>query len=123
MSNESTDKGGIKMSIRRRVLFTGIVIAAVLVFGFYSAAQAGMEMKKMATSGIFEGVGTIKGIVPSTSEIILQHEAIKGLMKAMTMGYAVKSVDLLKGVQPGDNIKFKIDAATKVIIAIEPLKK
>ncbi len=107
----------------KRWIFAGLLVVNALVFGFYYVAQAKMEMKEMPTSGIFEGIGKVIGVVPSTGEIILQHEEVKGLMKAMTMGYSVKPVDLLKGLRPGDTIKFKIDAGSKAIVAIESLKK
>ena len=39
----------------------------------------------------------------------------------MGMGYPVESKKLLTGLKPGDKIKFKIDAAKKIIVAIEPM--
>jgi len=91
--------------------------------------KKGMEMKEgmkmeMATAGIFEGRGKVIALVPEKSQIVVGHEEIKGFMKAMPMGmgYTVQSTDMLEGLNPGDPIKFKIDAAKKKIIAIERLK-
>ncbi len=53
---------------------------------------------------------------------MVTHGEIKGFMGAMTMGYPVISVDLLKGLKKGDRIKFKIDAEKEVIIEITPVK-
>ena len=39
----------------------------------------------------------------------------------MGMGYPVASTELLKGLKPGDHVKFKIDAAKKQIVAIEAM--
>lgn len=86
--------------------------------------KKGMKME-MATEGIFEGVGKVITVVPELSQIVLGHEEIKGFMKAMPMGmgYEVDSLDLVKGLKPGDAIKFKIDAAKKKIISIKPVKE
>jgi Cu/Ag efflux protein CusF len=86
--------------------------------------KKGMKME-MATEGIFEGVGKVITVVPELSQIVLGHEEIKGFMKAMPMGmgYEVESLDLVKGLKPGDAVKFKIDAAKKKIISIESLKE
>ncbi len=87
-----------------------------------------MEMKpgtkmEMTTTGIFDGVGEIIALVPEQSQVVVGHEEIKGFMKAMPMGmgYAVESEDLLQGLEIGDRVKFKIDAAKKKIVAIEPV--
>ncbi len=39
----------------------------------------------------------------------------------MGMGYDVESLDLLKGLKPGDRIRFKVDAGKKKIVSIEPI--
>ncbi len=89
-----------------------------------------MEMKpgtkmEMTTTGIFDGVGKIIALVPEQSQVVVGHEEIKGFMKAMPMGmgYAVESEDLLQGLEIGDRVKFKIDAAKKKIVAIEPVAR
>ena len=89
--------------------------------------QQGMKMKggmkmEMATEGIFEGEGKVVAVVPDKGQIVLEHEEIKGFMKAMTMGYAVESMTLMKGLESGDAVKFKIDAAKKTIIAVERME-
>ena len=91
--------------------------------------KKGMEMKEgmkmeMATEGIFESKGKVIALVPEKSQIVVGHDEIDGFMMAMPMGmgYGVESTELLEGLNPGDPIKFKIDAAKKKIIAIERLK-
>jgi Cu/Ag efflux protein CusF len=77
-----------------------------------------MQME-MANEGIFEGTGEIIALVPDKGQLVIKHQEIPGFMAAMTMGYAVESPALLKGLKPGDVVNFKIDAAKKKIIAIE----
>jgi len=99
-------------------------------FSGVSSANAQQAEKKtdmkmeMATTGIFDGVGEIIALVPEKTQVVVGHEEIKGFMKAMPMGmgYAVESLDLLKRLKPGDRVRFKIDAAKKMIVAIELLQ-
>ncbi len=130
---------GIRVS--RGLLIVAVFIAfgaAALWTGLAGAMQHGTkmpmkggEMKKgmkmeMAIEGIFEGQGKVIALVPEKSQIVISHkEPIKGFMKAMPMGmgFGVESAELLKGLKPGDRVKFKIDAAKDKIISIEPLKE
>jgi Cu/Ag efflux protein CusF len=43
-------------------------------------------------------------------------------MDAMTMGYQVSFRSLLKGVKPGDKVRFSIDTEKRVITKIEKVK-
>jgi Cu/Ag efflux protein CusF len=79
-----------------------------------------MQME-MASEGIFEGTGEVIALVPDKGQIVVKHQEIVGFMAAMTMGYAVEPTSLLDGLQPGDVVNFKIDAAKKKIIAIETI--
>lgn len=76
-----------------------------------------------ATEGIFEGVGEVLIVSQEKSLIVIDHKDIKGYHPTMTMRYPVEPKTLLKGLKPGDRIKFKIDAAKKKIVAIERLTK
>lgn len=84
--------------------------------------QEGMKMD-MGKEGIFEGQGKIVAIVSAKNQIVLQHGEVKGLMGPMTMGYALESQALAKGLKAGDSVRFKIDGAKKTIVAIERLPK
>jgi Cu/Ag efflux protein CusF len=84
--------------------------------------EGSMKME-MATEGIFEGEGRVVAVVPGKGQIVLEHEEIKGFMKAMTMGYPVESMTLMKGLESGDAVKFEIDAGRKTIIAVERMEK
>ena len=68
------------------------------------------------------GVGKVIALVPESQQIVVDHEEIKGFMDAMTMGYKVNSNALLKGVQPGDKVRFTIDTEKHAITKIEKLK-
>jgi Cu/Ag efflux protein CusF len=73
--------------------------------------------------GVVEGEGKVVAVVPSSSQIVVDHKAIKGFMAAMTMGYQVASPALLKGLKAGDHIRFTIRTQEKVIVNIEKMAK
>jgi Cu/Ag efflux protein CusF len=113
------------ISFVNRALFAMCAGLAVLWPVFASnPASAQMQMKQgmqmqMTKEGVFDGKGKIVAVVPAKGQVVLDHEEIKGFMGPMTMGYAVASDELLKGLKPGDKVNFKIDAAEKKIVAIE----
>jgi len=55
-------------------------------------------------------------------QIVVDHEEIKGFMDAMTMGYTVNPVSLLKNVKAGDKVRFTIHTEKRAITKIEKLK-
>jgi Cu/Ag efflux protein CusF len=69
------------------------------------------------------GEGKVIAVVPSSSQIVVDHKAIKGFMDAMTMGYRVEPPSLLGGVQTGDAVRFTIDPQQKAIVKIEKINQ
>ena len=67
------------------------------------------------------GEGSVVAVVAATGQLVIQHGEIKGFMDAMTMGYPTESSSLLKGLKPGDKVRFSIDTEKKVIVKIEKL--
>jgi Cu/Ag efflux protein CusF len=68
------------------------------------------------------GEGKVIAVVPNSSQIVVDHKAIKGFMDAMTMGYQVAPPSLLEGFKAGDEIRFTIDPNKNVIVKIEPYR-
>lgn len=85
-----------------------------------SAYLAALRPKGVPQS--VSGVGKIIALVPETQEVVVDHEEIKGFMDAMTMGYKVNPMSLLKTVKPGDRVRFTIDTDKRAITKIEKLK-
>jgi len=71
---------------------------------------------------LVSAVGKVIALVPESQQIVVDHEEIKDFMDAMTMGYTVSSNSLLKGLKPGDKIRFAIDTEKRAITKIEKLK-
>ena len=141
MKGDSRDTGRLAPLLRAVSLFIAIGLFGAGCSGFMSSKAQHAEQKtdtemkadmkmttdtkmEMATTGIFDGVGEIIALLPEKTQVVVGHEEIKGFMKAMPMGmgYDVESLDLLKGLKPGDRVKFKVDAGKKKIVSIEPLQ-
>ena len=71
---------------------------------------------------MFTSEGTVILADMRKSQIVVDHKEIPGFMAAMVMGYPVKPVKLLQGLQPGDKIRFTIDAEQKAIVGISPME-
>jgi Cu/Ag efflux protein CusF len=69
------------------------------------------------------GEGKVIAVVPSSSQIVVDHKQIPGFMDAMTMGYRVEPASLLGEVQAEDTIRFTIDPRQKAIVKIEKIKQ
>ena len=74
-----------------------------------------------APSQTVVGEGQVVATVPSSSQIVVDHEEIKGFMEAMTMGYRVDPSSLLQGLKQGDKVRFTIDIQRRAIVGIERL--
>lgn len=129
MGSNSRSTGRLVQLLCAVSFFVAIGLFGGILYGVSSANAQQSDMKtemkmEMATTGIFDGVGEIIALVPEKTQVVVGHEEIKGFMKAMPMGmgYAVESLDLLKGLKPGDRVKFKVDAGLKKIVSIELLQ-
>ena len=71
------------------------------------------------TQKTVSGEGKVVAAVPGSSQLVIEHGEIKGFMDAMTMGYSVDPPSLLKGLKPGDQVRFTIDVPKKTIVKIE----
>jgi Cu/Ag efflux protein CusF len=77
------------------------------------------EARKSAT---VVGEGEVIATVPNASQVVLEHDEIKGFMEAMTMGYRVDPPSLLAKVKPGDRVRFTIDVERRAIIDLDKLQ-
>jgi Cu/Ag efflux protein CusF len=72
-----------------------------------------------AGAALLDGEGVVIETAPQSGLLTVDHNDIPGFMAAMQMGYNVANPGLLKGIKPGDHIRFKIDPDTSVIQDIE----
>ena len=58
------------------------------------------------------------------NRLVLTHGEIKGFMAAMEeMSFMVTPPTLLKGIEPGDKVRFTIDADKRAIVGVVPLDR
>jgi Cu/Ag efflux protein CusF len=67
--------------------------------------------------------GIVRSVIPKLGAVFLTHEAMPGLMDAMTMGFEVEEPKMLDGLVPGDLVRFTVrkDGERLVLVAIEKL--
>jgi Cu/Ag efflux protein CusF len=88
----------------------------------YIAAGLGLVIAAAAAYG-HDGRPAVNGVVTEVNQtagtITLDHDEIPNLpMAAMTMAYPVKDRAMLKGLKPGDKVKFEaeeVDGQPKVV--------
>ena len=74
---------------------------------------------------LFHGEGKVLSVGPKQDIVIIKHGEIRGLMGPMVMAFRVSSPALLKGIKPGDMIKFtlKEEGIDFIVVEINPLGK
>lgn len=82
---------------RRSMLFPTILLAA----GLALAACGGAD-----DTG--RGEGVVRGVDREAAQITIDHGEIPGVMRAMTMTFAVSDPALLEDVAVGDRVAFRV---------------
>jgi protein SCO1 len=85
------------------------VVAAVVALGAGGCHRAAQPAGGSATKQ-YPVRGVVVRVDAQDGQILLKHEAIPGLMEAMTMEYPVTDKAVLSEVHPGDAIAATIDA-------------
>lgn len=68
--------------------------------------------------------GIVRTVMPKLGAVVLTHEALPGLMDAMTMGFETADLKLLDGLAPGDAVRFTLvrDGERLILVAIEKVR-
>jgi Cu/Ag efflux protein CusF len=74
----------------------------------------------------WRGTGVVLALLPPPSDlhatrpvIVLQHEAIDGLMEeTMTMPFLAASTTLFEGIQPGDHVAFGLKEVPEALLVV-----
>ena len=94
------------------------------MFGQLVVGRGGEKVAAAAVEGtatgnrLYEGVGTVIAVDTRRSQLVVDHEEIKGFMAAMIMGYEVAPASRLRGLEPGRRVRFTIDADEEVIVKV-----
>lgn len=84
-------------------LFSGLVIAAALVLAHHRAATIPRPLEQ-----VFHVNGVIRSLEVNEKRVVIEHEDIPGFMPGMTMPFAVKQPALLRGLSPGEPVRFDL---------------
>lgn len=68
--------------------------------------------------------GIVRSVIPRLGAIFLTHEAMPGLMDAMTMGFEAEDTKILDGLVPGDAVRFTVrkDGERLILVRIDKLR-
>ena len=80
------------------------MIAVVLLAGCHSGSTAGAGQTASPAYKVYKLHGKVVSTDAAKGEVTLNHEAIPGLMEAMTMPYKLKDPTILGELHPGDVI-------------------
>lgn len=77
----------------------------------------------VGASRLFEGEGEVLGVDLERSSVTIRHGEIPGLMPPMAMPFTAASREILRGVKPGDKVRFKLEQKGKDVILIEMVRR
>ena len=109
------------MAMRMRRFLRATVAAIAIAL---AAGCGGGGPDPLLPSDIPSGTYDIRGSIVSVDRVRniveIDHEAIPGVMPAMTMPYEVADPALLQGLSPGDRVQgtLRVDARGFVLIAL-----
>ncbi|WP_457652054.1 copper-binding protein [Rhodocaloribacter sp.] len=88
----------------RKILLPGILVFTLAACN--RAPEPKAETPPEART--YTSVGVLQTFLPDGVHVRVNHEAIPGLMDAMTMSFAVADTSLLHGLAEGDSIRFTL---------------
>lgn len=94
------------------------LLAGALAF----IVAAGLSLSASAAADVYEAHGVVKSADPAAKTVTIEHDDIPGLMMGMTMTFSVSDPDVLRGVEPGQVVDFRVrqDEGGYVVTEIRP---
>lgn len=106
------------MSLWQAIVLVNLALALGVAWGYLrwgtEVRRLRQELAAARAAGVSRPwpgqVGSARGIVRAVEAgaVVLTHEAIPGLMGAMTMALPVEDVRVLAGIGPGDRVRFAV---------------
>src|SRR5262245_39620134 len=86
----------------------GLGLLALSVALALAGCKGGGADSKGGADKQYEGKGKVVAVDADRKSITLDHEEIPGLMRAMTMPFALESPRVAEGLQPGDRVQGRL---------------
>ena len=96
---------------------------AVLLITFISGCQNAGKVTPSSSDKVYDLRGTIMSIDKEKNTVMLDHEDIPGLMRAMKMSFPVEDAKLLTDLKERDKVQGKIKARADGKNIISDLQK
>lgn len=96
---------------------------AVLLITFIGGCQNAGKVTPSSSDKVYDLRGTIMSIDKEKNMVMLDHEDIPGLMRAMKMSFPVEDAKLLTDLKEGDKVQGKIKARADGKNIISDLQK
>lgn len=105
----------------RAVLVVVTALLAAAAVGCGGTMGSPDPVASNVPNGVYEIRGSVVGVDVPRRMVEINHEAIPGVMPAMTMPYEVADVALLQGLAAGDRVHgtLRVDGRGYVIITLE----
>jgi protein SCO1/2 len=87
-----------------RILLVSALLAVAAIAGCHSSPKPEPQGSAAPDFKVYKLHGKVVSTNPATGEVTVDHEAIPGLMDAMTMPYKLKDPSILSELHPGDTI-------------------
>ena len=94
-----------------------------LLITFVIGCQNAVKVTPSSTDKVYDLRATIMSIDKEKHTVMLDHEDIPGLMRAMKMSFPVEYAKLLTDLKEGDKVQGKIKARADGINIISDLRK
>jgi protein SCO1/2 len=72
------------------------------------SAPASAPAANPATAKTYQGHGVLRGFQSDGKVVVIEHQAIPGLMEGMTMGFELADPAAAKGFKVGDTVDFNL---------------
>ncbi len=110
----------VPKSMRSRGFIIGVACLGALTLA--SVKSSGLPDAGESDARMFVARGVVRGIDSVERTITISHEALSNYMSAMTMPFKVRNARELAGLQPGDEVSFRLHV-TQTESWVDQIKK
>lgn len=96
------------MDLTKLLLPVALAALALLPACRPGPASASAAASAPAEAKTYPATGVVEGFQSQGQVIVIKHEAIPGLMDAMTMAYELRGLSLAAGLKAGDKVDFTL---------------